>query len=125
MTDDVISPPIQTEDHVEEATPKSQIASTVADLPSDFGAPGLVDFPDPAWDDIYAVNDDDGGEDSEVPGEGEPEPDESDEEGPLEDDDEPPEEEDPDESDPVVPPGIKEDQQPDSEFDHDPEGVED
>ena len=48
--EDVESHPDQTEDHVDEAVPISQIASTLADLPSDFGEPGLADFRDSAWD---------------------------------------------------------------------------
>lgn len=63
--EDIESPPHQTEDHVEEAVPQSEIASTIADLPNDFGDAGLADFPDPAWDE---VEDDD----FETPDEGEP-----------------------------------------------------
>jgi|1185.fasta_scaffold336547_1 hypothetical protein len=61
---DIESPPNQTEDHVHEAVPISQIASTFADLPSDFGEPGLADFADPAWDDT---------DEPETPDPGEPE----------------------------------------------------
>lgn len=61
----VESPPDQTGDHVEEAVPETQIASTVADLPSDFAEPGLSDFADPAWDEID--------DEDESPGIGEPE----------------------------------------------------
>lgn len=119
MNDKVVdeeAPMDQTEDHVYSAVPLSDTASTVADLPSDFGAPGLVDFADPAWDDI---TDDDV---LEVAEPDEPEPDEDDDEEPEEI--EPDDDEGEDEEDPVVPPGVEEEMQPDERFDHDPEDVE-
>jgi hypothetical protein len=108
---------------VEEAVPHSEIVPTVADLPPDYGQPGLADFADPAWDDITDEDD------NEVPGEGEPEEDEND----IEEDKEAAvleggDEEDEMEENPVVPPGVVEENEdmpePDEEFDHDPEDVE-
>lgn len=46
------SPPIQSDPHVEEAVPHSEIATTVADIPSDFAEPGVADFADAAWGEI-------------------------------------------------------------------------
>ena len=85
-------------------------ALTVADLPPDFGNPGVADFPDPAFDDTTD-------EEGETPDLDEPEdsaddaPDEGDES------DVPPEDE---EEEPVVPPGITEEQLVDPD-DDDPE----
>jgi hypothetical protein len=80
----------QTEDHVEEAVPHSEIATTVSDMPVDFGDPGVADFPDPAFGETEADEDED-----ETPGENEPDEDEDDddeavlaEEGPDDDEDE-------------------------------------
>jgi hypothetical protein len=111
MTEEQFDPPVR------EAVPVSEIAPTVGDLPPDYGEPGVADFPDPAWDDI---TDEDV---SEVPGEGEPEDDDTPEE---QEEVEQEDEQDEMEDNPVVPPGIAEggDVQPDEEFDHDPEEAE-
>jgi len=91
----------QTEDHLEEAVPHTEVATTVSDIPVDYGNPGMADFPDPVFDEV----DDD---EDETPSEGEP----KDDDGELDDDDEMDEDE-----VPVVPPGIE----PDQQYDHDPE----
>ena len=83
---------------------EEETAPTVADMPPDFGNPGVVDFPDPAWDDTTD-------EEGEKPDSGEPDD---------EDDDETDDVEDPDV--PVVPPGIATDDDPPVEpDDYDPE----
>lgn len=83
-------------------------ALTVADLPPDFGNPGVADFADPAWDDTTD-------EEGEAPDQGEPQD--------TDDDDEAIEPEDPDEDAPVVPPGIatEDDDDPVEPDDYDPE----
>jgi hypothetical protein len=99
------SPAQQTEDHLEEAVPHSEVTATVSDFPVDYGNPGVADFPDSAFDD---VDDEDEG-----PGDGEPgDGDEEDGEDEMDEGEEP-----------VVPPGIEEgqDAEPDSEYDRDPE----
>lgn len=45
----VESSPEQTEPHVQEAVPDTEIVPTVADVPTDYGEPGLADFPDVAF----------------------------------------------------------------------------
>jgi len=92
----------QTENHVEEAVPHSEIATTVSDMPVDFGDPSAVDFPDAAFGEVVE-------EDDEVPGSGEPVDDDEDD-TPVE---EPAEEEADEEADqePVLPPGVEEEQQ--------------
>ena len=70
MTDngpDFEAPPDQTEEHVEEAVPHSDIAATVSDVPPDYGDPSVADFPDPAFGEPVEW-------DTEVPDPGEPEP---------------------------------------------------
>ena len=70
MTDngpDFEAPADQTEEHVEEAVPNSEIATTVSDIPPDFGDPSVADFPDVAFGEPV-----DG--DDEIPDPGEPEP---------------------------------------------------
>lgn len=82
---------------------------TVADMPPDLGNPAVADFADPAWDDTTD-------QEGEVPDAGEPDEDDSDvDDSPPDDDDE----------EPVVPPGIIEDQDqlpdPPEPDDYDPE----
>lgn len=95
MTDngpDFEAPTDQTEDHVEEAVPDSEIATTVSDIPPDFGDPSVADFPDAAFGEI--------GDEDETPDPGEPEGDDVDEPEdaqPLPDEDE-------ETDDPVLPP---------------------
>lgn len=95
------SPPMQTEDHLQEAVPHTEVATTVSDIPVDYGNPGMADFADPAFDEVTEDED-------ETPSEGEPKDDDED----LDDEDEMDEED-----APVVPPGIA----PDQQYDHDPE----
>ena len=102
-------------DGVTESIPRSEDATSPADMPPDFGEPGVADFADPAWDEVPDE------EEGETPGEGEPkEEDEDDEEEgggvgiPLDLE----EEEDVD----VVPPaGEDELTEPDEPDDYDPE----
>ena len=84
---------------------------TVADMPPDFGNPGMADFADPAWDEGAD-------EVGEVPDSYEPE--DSADDDPEEGDEAVPDEPDEDEE-PVVPPGIEEEQLEDSDEDYDPE----
>src|SRR5262245_4661428 len=94
----------QTEDHVEEAVPHSEIAASVSDIPVDFGDPSVVDFPDAAFGEID--NDDDDHPDDDEPSEAEGTDDDEEEPGEpvLPDEDEEVEE-------PVLPPGIEEEQE--------------
>jgi hypothetical protein len=64
--------PEQTEDHVEEAVPHSEIAATVSDMPTDFGNPDVADFPDAAFGEIEGDEDE-----NETPDPGEPEEDDN------------------------------------------------
>jgi hypothetical protein len=101
------SPVMQTEDHLEEAVPTTEVTTTVSDIPVDYGNPGVADIADPAFDDVEDEDD--------MPGPGEPKDDDEE----IEDD----EDEMDEEEEPVVPPGIEEGQtaEPDSEYDHDPQ----
>jgi hypothetical protein len=92
----------QTADHVEEAVPDTEIATTVSDVPPDFGSPEVADFPDVAFGEIDADEDED-----ETPDPGEPEEDDDDggsEEPVALDQAEPEEDDDAEEDEPVLPP---------------------
>ena len=98
MTDngpDFEAPADQTEEHVEEAVPHSDIAATVSDMPPDYGDPSVADFPDVAFGEPV-----DG--DDEVPDPGEPKDEDDDEEEPEDAESLPDEDEETD--DPVLPP---------------------
>jgi hypothetical protein len=91
----------QTDDHVEESVPHSETAATVSDFPTDYGNPSVVDFPDAAFDEPVDEDDED------------PDPDEPEDDG----EDEEPEPMEPGEEngdfepeEPVMPPGIEEEQ---------------
>lgn len=93
---DFESPTDQTEEHVEEAVPHSDIAATVSDMPADYGDPGVADFPDPAFGEPVEWDD-------EVPDPDEPEPkDDEDDDEPL--DVQPLPDEDEESEEPVLPP---------------------
>ena len=88
----------QTADHVEEAVPHSEIATTVSDMPMDFGSPEVADFPDVAFGEIDEDEDPD-----ETPGPGEPDDEDGGSEEPIALE-EPEQDEDDEEDDPVLPP---------------------
>ena len=92
----------QTEDHVEEAVPHSEIATTVSDMPTDFGDPGVADFPDAAFGEVATPKDDDDDEDG-TPGIDEPDPDDDEEPEEPEDGGSEPDQ-DVEEEEPVLPP---------------------
>jgi len=94
----------QTEDHVEEAVPHSEIATTVSDMPVDFGEPGVADWPDPAFGEVAEEE-----TPEETPDDDDPDDEESDGEEEVEQEDLPDENEEPEE--PVLPPGVEEEQQ--------------
>lgn len=94
----------QTSDHVEEAVPHSEIATTVSDMPVDFGEPGVADWPDFAFGEADVDDDETPSEDEPTADDGEGDEAEDDIDEPLPDEDEEVEE-------PVLPPGIEEEQQ--------------
>ena len=97
----------QTEDHVEEAVPQSEIATTVSDMPPDFGNPEVADWPDAAFGEVQVEGDDD--DEDGTPSEGEPDGEEDDDEEPEEVEEE--EDEDAEEEEPVMPPDEEEEGQ--------------
>jgi hypothetical protein len=96
----------QTASHVEEAVPDTEIATTVSDVPPDFGSPEVADFPDVAFGEIDEDED-------ETPDPGEPEEDDDDggsEEPVALDQAEPEDDDNAEEDDPILPPSPDEEE---------------